>query len=612
MLRFQLLLRKELAQHAWALLGLMLLFGLVVLVEWADVVASPVATSRLEAAATSVRVFAPLAGLILGHRLVVREYYAKTQLFLEALPIRRWEMVLAKYVFGLCVLVAPSLLALGVIAALAQVELRDVSVMAARTTGYCCAVWSVLFALGLLGRLRFAAYAMLAIALYLLTSISDFDVTRFGPLALVDSTFAYEWRELPRRALLESSAFSAAFLALGLGLSLVREGSIAESLARRASPREKSGITVAIVAALSIASIVDAKQQRQPFEFTGSSVLRSSRTDLAIMYGFPELEPRASTAMNQLERSALGMQHELGMARPGPLRIAHNSRLGDNEIREQHLPDRDGVLLELNLGSSSAAPEDLLYNVAHGSINWISEGRAAFEPQHWLLDGFCSWWAVEQLPDAGERQWLRGLTAMRAVELAPATIDAWERVMEAAGEPLAAGLAFTALALIAERHGRRAVLELARPLLETNSKDLARRFEDVTKQTWPDFVRMWQSELRRRSRQGALADKLEQLRPTTATIRALRQSGIADLVYELRGEPRSCSLGHAVLQPYDEFIGDHGLARLPIEWDDGPAGVSGRLPGRYGTGQRVLAVIDCDVPLLRTKMRIAARRMTMP
>jgi ABC-type transport system involved in multi-copper enzyme maturation permease subunit len=40
--------------------------------------------------------FTPLVGLVLGHRMVVREYQAHTHLFLEGLPIRRWEMVVAK------------------------------------------------------------------------------------------------------------------------------------------------------------------------------------------------------------------------------------------------------------------------------------------------------------------------------------------------------------------------------------------------------------------------------------------------------------------------------------------------------------------------------------
>ena len=43
---------------------------------------------------------------------------------------------------------------------------------------------------------------------------------------------------------------------------------------------------------------------------------------------------------------------------------------------------------------------------------------------------------------------MRGLLALRAVDPTPATAEAWEQVMEAAGEPLAVSLAFTAVAVI--------------------------------------------------------------------------------------------------------------------------------------------------------------------
>jgi ABC-type transport system involved in multi-copper enzyme maturation permease subunit len=628
--RFAIIWRKELAQHALAVAGMAVLLGLLGLVHWIDVHDDPMATSRLDAAGRALLMFVPIGGLILGHRLVVREYHAGTQLFLEALPMRRWEFVLAKHTFGLAVLGALALLLLTVIA-FAAGEGRPIPLFIAgvRALGYVAAWWTVLFTLGLLGRLRVPTYIGLAIALYLLQSTTAFEIQRFGPFELIDpTTFVHERETLPTRPLLQTSVLTVAFLVLALGLSLIREGSVAEMLARRASQREKSALTVLLVAAVMLIVVLEDKQKRHPFEFSSEAVRKSARDDVAVMYGWPELEPRAVLLVEQLERMSQRLERELGIGRRPPIRVAHQSTLDGHDIREERLPDADGVLLQANLGAQSFEAADLLQTTAHASFGWVTGGRATHEPDHWLLDGFAGWWVAEQLPEARERLRLRGLVAARFVDVRPEVIARWEHVMETVNEQLANGLAFTAIDLLGERHGRRAVIELARarfakPVpsdirgwLWARDNPLEERFAAVTNEPWSDFVRVWREELAQKSAQGPLADLLRRIPQARATLRVKGGTTGAEIVYELAGEAsaneRECVLLHSETRPYDQFMASDRLDRQVIRWAAGERRVLGRLRGRYGRGQRVFAALECEAPELGAPVRLLTVRANVP
>jgi hypothetical protein len=141
------LLVKELRQHGGAVgLGTLLL-GLA----WAVAQLSFSQEARTVTVLQVVSGFAmfPLAAaaLWLGHRLVVTEYYARTQRFVEALPIRRGLMALAKAAFGLVVLESWALLALAAGSWTAShtepIGLRFLGIMAARLGVFVFALWGV-------------------------------------------------------------------------------------------------------------------------------------------------------------------------------------------------------------------------------------------------------------------------------------------------------------------------------------------------------------------------------------------------------------------------------------------------------------------------------------
>ena len=98
------LLRKELRQHWLGLLGV-LTTGVI---SYLFIIAISMAKSGAEIPFEGFRLFTVLMGvlgaLVLNHRLVVVEYQARTQLFLEGLPLARWRMVAVKYGLGLGVI----------------------------------------------------------------------------------------------------------------------------------------------------------------------------------------------------------------------------------------------------------------------------------------------------------------------------------------------------------------------------------------------------------------------------------------------------------------------------------------------------------------------------
>ena len=627
--RLGILLRKELAQHALVVFGLLLLMALIGLVQWAVVWDDPLATNQLAALGKTAFVFIPIAGLMLGHYVVVREFHGRAQLFLEALPLMRWEFVAAKFAFGYIVLAALTVtLELVMASAAAETDPRYLAIVAFRLLGYAAAWWSVFFTFGLLGRLRLPMYVAVAIALFVLQKTSNFEIERFAPLALVDSTLVYERETFPARQLLHTGLFSGLLLGLALALSLISEGSVAEVLARRASQREKSAFVVFLAVAGMVAGIATQKKKAEPFEFTSPYVQKSARSDVSVMYGWPDLEPSAAKLVTALERASNRFEHELGFKAPPPIRVAHQSALGAREIREQYLADSDGVLIETNLAPENLEIARVLYNSSHASFLRISGGRASLEPEHWFLDGFSAWWTAEQVQEERDRLWLRGLVAARSASLDPAMIASWEQFMQAHGEDTANGLAFTAVAFLAERHGRGVVLELARShllapshnalfaYLKTRGTPLSRRVAELTRAPWAEFVAAWREELSKRSTHGSWSERLRRLPRMAAEVRVEVGVTGARVVYQLSGEPqnsaRDCALLHGAIEPYDVFVASDRLQREPVVWRAEQGGVEGELRGQYGSGQRVFLAVECYVPELAAPMRLRALRATVP
>ena len=199
------LLRKELRQHWLGLLAVLAAGGLgYLLIMLASLARSRAATPfegfRLFTAFISI-----LGALVLNHRLVVIEYQARTQLFLEGLPVARWRMVAVKYGLGLGVILLLVGMGFWFSCLLAWMHggltIRFAAIMLARSVSTTWCVYSFCFLLGLTGRYRFAFYLAMLISCVILPEQKAVDFTRFGPVELLDSRFAYEREVVPWQAL---------------------------------------------------------------------------------------------------------------------------------------------------------------------------------------------------------------------------------------------------------------------------------------------------------------------------------------------------------------------------------------------------------------------------
>jgi len=184
------LLRKELRQHWLAILAVAIaaMIGYALIIGASAI--SGQAGTPFEGLRLFVRCMGLLGALVLCHRLVVVEYQAKTQLFLEALPMARWRMVTVKYGLGLAVMFVIVGLAFAIACLFAwhheELTPRFLAILGVRAFTATWCAYSFCFLMGLLGRYRFALYIASFFGLVMLVEQTDLGLDRFGPIALLD------------------------------------------------------------------------------------------------------------------------------------------------------------------------------------------------------------------------------------------------------------------------------------------------------------------------------------------------------------------------------------------------------------------------------------------
>ncbi|MFZ5896511.1 MAG: ABC transporter permease [Myxococcota bacterium] len=629
MRRLWLLARKEAQQHALALLVIGVLFAAFAALRWLSVHTDDRAPSEMEAARDVIFIFTPLASLILGHRLVVREYHAKTQLFLEALPLRRWEFVAVKFGFGLCVLGTLNAALLVTFAWLTgEASARFLFVAGARTVGFSVACWSLFFAMGLLGRLRFIAYVTLICGVVALNSLTSFEIDRFGPLELMNSMdFTYARTLFPVRALLESLGASVPLLLLGSLLALYSEGSLAEALSRRMSARESVTVGALMGAEIILVSWAAAKRPAPPVEFTSPFVVRSADQRTAIMYAFPELEPRARESLSALSALELRLRRDLGVQGLPPLRIAHSSLIDGGQVRHAS-SFSDALMLEVNLGARGYSLSKLLTSTVHGALSQASRGRAGFESNHWFLDGMSASMAASVEAGDVELGWLRALVAARRMRVDKVALLEWEHTMERVGEAQATALSFAFVQHLRQRLGDERVLELARAVLarptvtgaytylKFGSNLLTRSVERLAREDFSALADGFRNELKSRAKDAKLATELARIPFDNSELVCQRGKLGVEVRYKFYGpaleRERRCVLMHGLLRPYDRYYPPEELTREEFLVPRGKNEASGTLRGRYDVGQRVFAAVECELPELETWERIQVARLEAP
>ncbi len=634
------LLMKELRQHG----GAAALSTLLLVLAWLVARASFAQEARTLSALQLVSSFASLplvaAALWLGHRLVVSEYYARTQRFVEALPIRRGLMALGKAAFGLALLEAWALLSLaagvGMAARSEPIGGRFLAIMAARLALFVFALWGVVFLLGFFGRLRVVLAGALAVVVLILDRSTTWALEDFGPLALIDGqTFGFERQHFPGRALLEAAALGALGLAGGWGLARVREGSVVEALARPLAARELTALLVVGLTAVSAFFSFARERPPRPYAITTDKVVRRLDVPLVVAYFEDDLQPSAARLGEALGPALSAFRSGLGWSEPmPPVRVVHAPDADPADPRTELLHAEQGLVLGVNLRGGGERPTEVAAYVLHQLIWARSRGRAGREHRHWLLDGFAYHFALHGAAPAApplsgppDPSLLRALAAHRIVPVSGAALAAYHETAERLGDPAANALAASGWRILEARVGRQRVLALARAAFDRRGTGDVRDylherrhppaaiFAAATGVPWDNFLVDWTRTLAELARHPAAVAALAEQPSGRFEVRADGLSGRVWVAGALERAPAAgtfCSLLHQRLPAFEAEIPTDYLERTRFLWTDGAGPFSRDLEAPYGSGERVYVALDCEPPALGLPLRLLSRRVAVP
>ncbi len=644
MRRLTALLGKEIRQHAAAGVALAVCLGGAYLLLLAGTMWGVETVSVMQTHATFL-VFLSFAGVVLGNRLVVGEYYGRTQLFVEALPLARWEMVALKYLLGLALLLLAAGLSLAVtaVAALSReaIDARFLGIVGARSGAFVYFVWSFFFAMGFIGRFRIPVYAAAVLALVIVDQMTALELQRFGPIAMLDD-LPFEREVLPARAAAVTVASGAGLTALAFVLALIHEGSVAETLARRMSQREKAVIGVLFVALILALTFLDERRDKEPYAFEDEEVVRSEALPLAVLYLLPERRGDAQALLGRLEDDLGALALTLDWRDPPAVRVAYGPSLDAGIYDRAELADNDGILVRANfVPAAGFDPRDLSAHLAGLMLDEATRGRARFEPKAWLRDGFAIWWslrgrqtgdapeALEVLCRDGSETLLRALWATRDAPPAEDALASWLRTRERHGEDLAAAVAASGLLVLEQARGRAAVLGVAREVLGRRPHEdlreliyewrhpMAAVFEQATATAWSGFVAEWAAELERLRAATACRRALAGVAEGTGTLDVEDGGGaVRDIVFGFRfSRPPPAgtlvTLLHGRLTPFDDELERRDLRRIEKLWPAEAREAEWRLPGFYGRGSRAFLALEVESAVLGCPLRLHAERRVL-
>ena len=640
MRRFTALLGKELRQHAAIGIALVLCLGGIFLLMLLGTLMRSETVSLMTTHARFL-IFLTLGGMVLGNRLIVGEYYGRTQLFVEALPMRRWEMVALKYLLGLALLLLAAGASLAISAATSlsreAIDGQFLAIVAARTASYVFCFWSFFFAMGMIGRFRIPIYLAIVLAIFAVDEMTAFRLEHFGPIAVLDpSTLPFERETLPARAVGETLALGTGLIALAFLLALINEGSVAETLARRMSQREKAMIGILFIALMLALVFFEERRDKEPYAFTEEQVVRSETWPLEVLYLLPEKRDDAELLLGQLEDDLGALATELGWRVVPAVRVAYGSSLDAGIYDRAELENNDGILVRANfVPSAGFDARDFSAHITALMLDDATRGRARFEPKAWLRDGFAHWWSLrERSADGvdpmacrdGNTTLPRALWATRSEPLTEELVAKWLRYRERHGEDLAEAVATSGLWALEALHGRDAVLRLAHAIFARESPENARElfyewrhplavvFQEATEVDWSDFITEWNGWLERLRQTPECSRHLAAVPEGTGSIEIDAGTGaVRDLTYGFSftrppAEGALVTLLHRRLTAFDTELERRDLRRVEKLWPAGEQSASWRLPGLYSRGSRAFLALEVESEALGCPIRLLAER----
>jgi len=608
------LFRKELREHRWVLLAMLVLLALV---QGLTLLGANNLGSPMVAYQRTVAFILPLMALVLANRLVVREYMGRTQLFLETLPVSRLQVLAFKWLAGAALLLLAAAACLGatLIVGRGNVMLTPhyIALVAVRSAVFILFCHALTFLVGLTGRYRYILWGLLFVGAVTLDAAGQQPIAHWPPFYLAQESMVYERLVLPVRAVLLTCAVAAALVAATFALALSAEGSLVVALSRRMSSREKSGVTISFLVLIMAFSLVEARKPKPPFELARAV---HSAAGPAVAVGLAGPVSGAQRLADALSSDLAHMQAFLGLAQAPALTALPDNALDGDAFQRAVLPNADGVVVRAAFTDDTFDREGFRAYALASWMQWHSRGRAAEESRRWLLDGVAQWLVARDAPAQQDKLALRAAFAARLLQQQPdgagRALHAWLSVREQLGPCLADALAWRMTSSLAQQIGAARFQALSRAVLaERPPGDVRAALHD------PGFARLLaqagapdQAALARRfealfgAEQARLAGTLDRIDVPQTRFSAQHMRGTSFEVHYTPGpaaDPAPFAILYATLGPWDGEIPAEALSRV----DATHAGV---LPTSFARGTRLFTALERREALLGCSVRLAARR----
>lgn len=508
------LIAKEWREHRMLFLFLFLLLGGGLSLIGGNSLIKSVGGSGFFAVRFSYFTLFPLACLVLNHALIATEFRHKTQLFLEGLPLPRWRMLFVKYALGLSLMLA----IVGTVLFVAWWPTRGTEAMTPRfalllllkSVGWTWFLYALFFAHAFLGRYRIG-FAILILFAFAGLQQAGVETANFGPFQLIDERFPFERHHFPGAALWATAGFAFLLTALGFGLGLVRDATVASLLAEKMSSREKVFMSFLALAGLMMAAYLAQHFTRAtPMKLPGAS---EGFEGVAQVYATAAVDAPKAEETAQLAKTANETAKELAELAAylrcnslPPVFIVHRRDLGANDYQNGDLKWAQGLMVRVNLTASEFEPRRLQAWINRQILIIRTCGIAERERNAWVLDGFTVWRSNREGTEEHSKEWPR-ITSM-AKEAMPRDfsrehLEDWYSVRHNAGEDKARALAAMGLAVLAERHGEEACRQFlsdffsreypadTRGWLRDVLNPVKTRLRRAAKVSLDDFVKEW-------------------------------------------------------------------------------------------------------------------------
>lgn len=615
---------KELVEHALVLFFVAILCAAGYLLFLLAAFGAPTTVTYLEAHANFTRFALPFCAMGLGHRLVVSELSGRPAKFLEGLPMRPWEPLLVKWVFGALVLGGLALVSLAISAAVAvfrePIDVPFVALVLTRTLAAILTFWTFFFVMGLLGKARVPLYLALTLGLVVLTASTSLELMHLGPFMLIGPDFVLERASWPWEQLAQCFGASAALLGLGLLVTRLREGGLEERLSKPMSQREVAFASIAAFALLTLYGELQDEPEPAPYAMPSDHVLRSASLPIAIGYLDDEAEAPARELLGRLESDVGELMAAAGWQRIPQLRVSLRRSLDAREVEPVGLSQDDGVLLRASFAGEDRDLSRVSESLISALLSSRTRGRADLEPSAWLRDGVASYWATRNDPEARRRRDAHALFVTRDRGADRARLRRFLRLRESDGPRGASALAMT---------GVEALVGMAEPA-SALGRLLARAFPAgapndlrAVASTWLDpvpHVLAETTDVTEDALFAAWAARLDALRadrqvtsllgPAAGARASITASPMSIEVSASIPEGTTLGVHHVAIDAFDRPVDERTMHGESAGRSEGSTVI--QLAGAYASGSRALVVADLLGTGVGAPLRLASARVEVP